>query len=117
MYRLTGTLAGQVLLRDNQVRDGLGLSRNSNDNHSPLELLSSLCNSWFSTSRSTESMMRGTGNESAVLAALSRKHFVVGVFEVGMVGVKDSGWIACSPDAMALIDLSRISTPLHDGRN
>lgn len=48
--------------------------------------------------------MRGTANESAVLAALAKKPFVVAAFERGMLVRKDADWLACSVDAVALID-------------
>jgi hypothetical protein len=39
-------------------------------------------------------MMRGTSNEALVVNYLSRKEFVKGIFEVGMIGTKKrTGWL------------------------
>lgn len=67
-------------------------------------LLKSLMDSWFSSMLSTESMLRGTVNEGAVLLAF-RKDFLLEIFECGMLCMKDSNWFDCSPESVALIDV------------
>ena len=49
--------------------------------------------------------MRGTANEDAILLAFSRQDYVRHVSKVGMLSMKDSDWIACSPDAIGIIDI------------
>jgi hypothetical protein len=74
------------------------------------ERILALSRSWFSSVRSTDSMMRGTINKALVVNALSRKEFVKGIFEVGMIGKKENNWMACSSDGISVIDLYKIPT-------
>ena len=78
--------------------------RNDGEDLDKASLLPSLAAVWFSSARSTEAMMRGTANESAVFAAVSRKPFVKVMFECGMLAMKSTEWMACSPDGVGLID-------------
>jgi hypothetical protein len=94
-------------MSNNRIRLLLGLDPRESEGMQPTQLLRELADSWFSTSRSTESMMRGTVNEDAVLCALKAKAFVRDVFAVGMLASKDSPWRASSPDGVALIDLNQ----------
>lgn len=55
-------------MKQNAVRESLNLTPNNNAEVHCEELLTSLAGSWFSTSLSTESMMRGTINEDSVLS-------------------------------------------------
>lgn len=71
-------------------------------------LLASLVSGWFSSTRSTEAMKRGTKNEKAVLSALSNQSYIKALFELGMIGRRGFDWIACSPDAVAVIDSTQM---------
>lgn len=116
-FRVTGTNGGDILLRDATVRSLIGLpaqSPESNDMTLP-QLLSSFTRTWFSSLRSTEAMMRGTGNESAVLAALSSREFVKAIYECGMLSMGEENWISCSPDGVALIDLAKVGLSAENG--
>ena len=84
-FRVTGTIADQILMRENVVRSKLRLQSCSNEIYLPPELIDELAKSWFSASRSTEHMMRGTINEDSAFAALSNKQFVKAVYSVGMI--------------------------------
>lgn len=107
-FRVTATSAGKILLADVEVRNSLGLQPRPPADVSPAATLSSLMGSWFSSSRSTEAMMRGTANEGAVFAALSAKSFVVAIYECGMLVKTEADWLACSPDGVALIDTKEL---------
>lgn len=48
-------------------------------------------------------MMRGSINEDAVMASLTKCPFVIATFSVGMLAAKDFNWLACSPDGLAQI--------------
>jgi hypothetical protein len=67
---------------------------NSNyDNKTDGELLTQLCKSWFSWSRSTQAMVIGAKNESAVLQAFSKLSYVRSIFGVGLLENKHiHGW-------------------------
>ena len=104
-FRVTGTNAGKVLIADNVVRYSIGLpSRSSSVETSPTDTLRWLSETWFSSARSTEAMMRGTANEHAVLSSLSRRSSVKSIQECGMLAKAGAEWLACSPDSIALID-------------
>lgn len=107
-FRVTGTIAGKIMLADNNVRVLLGYPPHPDPAPDETAMLNSLVQSWFSGARSTEAMMRGTANESAVLGAVCNKDFIVAAFECGMVARKDADWLACSPDAVALIDANAL---------
>ena len=64
----------------------------------PKALMRRLCNSWFTTKRSSEAMMRGTANEDAVLNFLKRQPYTKELFCIGLLTVKDGPWLASSPD-------------------
>ena len=81
-----------------------GLLFNSNyDNKTDGELLTQLCKSWFSRSRSTQAMVIGAKNESAVLQAFSKLSYVRSIFEVGLLENKTYPWMAASPDGVAVV--------------
>ena len=112
-FRITGTTAGKILCDDEDVRQLMGYpsrcSGTAEERSSPQNLLRSLTRAWFSNSRSTEPMMRGTANEAALFPALSRRPFVKALYECGMLGMRGSDWLACSPDGVALIDASLLT--------
>lgn len=60
--------------------------------------------SWFSTSGSTEEMIRGTCNEDRALSALQNKDGVHFVFETGLPMKHDETYYACFMDGVALVD-------------
>ena len=59
--------------------------------------------------------MRGTANEAAVFAALSNKPFVKALYKCGMLAKKEVDWLACSPDGVALIDVSSLNFGTDSG--
>lgn len=66
-FRMTGTNTAAMLSKNNRARQSLGLPNNQVSEHDIGLglLLSQLVNGLFSTTRSTESMRRGTANEDA----------------------------------------------------
>lgn len=62
-----------------------------------------MSDSWFSSTRSTKPMMQATANEHHVVNAFMKKLFIHEFFEFGMIGMKNSTWIAFSPEQIALI--------------
>ena len=73
-------------------------------------VMTAFANSWFSSARSTEAMMRGTTNETPVLRVLRSKQFIIEIYECGMIANKAHSWMACTPDALSWIDTSKIDT-------
>lgn len=61
--------------------------------------------SWFSSKVSTESMMRGGMNETPAGEAVRRMEVAGGLFQVGMLDMKNAPYLACSPDAIASLKL------------
>jgi hypothetical protein len=117
-FRVTGTNAGNILMSDNEVRTAIQYDAIFNSvqisslpslSSSDSTTLISLLTSWFSSSRSTEPMMRGSANEGSVLSALRKKHFVACLFEVGMIAKMEKQWMACSPDGIAVLKLDELS--------
>ena len=97
-------------MADDAVRAALGLPfRQVDTSGDELErqksLFDKLMSSWFSNSRSTEAIMRGTVNEAAVFRTLKSKLYIKAIFEVGMLAQIKLLWIACSLDAVALVIL------------
>lgn len=108
-YRVTATMAGKIILRDERVLELLGYTTPHSSPETDLsETMKALVDAWFSSSRSTEPMMRGSANEGAVIAALSKKPFVRAIYECGMFARADDEWVACSPDALALVDTNSL---------
>lgn len=106
-FRVTGTSAGKILCANANIRGLVGMAdRDARNEQSFKEHLSSFAQTWFSSSRSTEPMMRGTANEGAVMSSLNGRDFVKCIYECGMLGKKNETWLACSPDGIAIIDLS-----------
>lgn len=104
-FRLTGTIAASVLLRANSIRYAVGLPPipHANQRQDPNDLFSKLFSSWLSTSRSSEAMIRGTMNEAAIFAAIQKQPYVVVIFECGMFASSSLPYLACSPDAIAIV--------------
>jgi hypothetical protein len=89
---------------------------NSRDNeeHRSRTMLETFVSSWFSSSRSTEEMMRGSANEDAVIRALSRKPFIKAIYETGMSARTETPWLACSPDAIAVFSIEDMGSELSN---
>ena len=62
-----------------------------------------LLTSWFSRTRSNDDMKKGTKNETAVMRALKAMPWTKGVWDVGLVAMKDHPWIAVSADGVAKV--------------
>ena len=105
-FRLTPTCATKYLLRFSEYRIATGLPPATPISDSPFRILETLSKSWFSTSRSTEEMTRGTVNENAVINTIGNHVYVDSVHGVGMLCNKERSWIAASPDAIADFDLN-----------
>lgn len=114
-FRITGTSAGKILLSNSAVRDAMGFPpRPAAEDFSPGETLGTLVHTWFSSSRATEAMLRGTANEGAVVAALAAKSFINALYECGMLARRDEDWLACSPDGVAQIDIRELGFDVGD---
>lgn len=53
-------------------------------------------------------MKRGTVNEEAVLCTLCLQEYIRAVYEVGLIGMKQEPWVAASPDAICLGEVTKI---------
>lgn len=109
-FRITGTVSGKILLSDSLIISHLGHQTQEVRTLTRKDCLNDLLKSWFSSSRSTEYMKRGSLNEDPVLNALSSRTFIIDCFECGMLALKDEQWIACSPDAIALLNPADLSS-------
>ena len=62
-----------------------------------------LLTSWFSRNRSADDMKKGTKNDKAVMRALKAMAWSKGVWDVGLVAMKEHPWIAVSADGVARV--------------
>ena len=110
MFRLTGTLFAKGLLSSNHFRQIIKIAPKeiNFDDVWRRKILDDLILSWFSNSRSTDSMKRGTANENSIMKALINLDFVICFFEVGMFAYMSAIWITVSPDEVGIIDISKL---------
>ena len=109
-FRVSGTNASNILSTSNDVRHCLGMENETRDTYIlPSVLFDTLVSAWFNSMCLAEPMKRGTANESAVLKAISKKKFVAGLFECGMLARKGCNWWVCSPDGVLLLNLKETS--------
>ena len=66
MFRITGTIASTILLSSPDLRAMIGIQGSGPAAATATSLFEKLMASWFSSARSSESMMRGTANEGAI---------------------------------------------------
>lgn len=78
-------------------------------NKTVLQTLQSFLKSYFSSLRSTEAMVRGTANRSAVFAAVSAKDFVLCLCECCIMAMRENGWLSISPDGVGIIDNNNLN--------
>ena len=71
-------------------------------------MLDELVSSWFSSSRSTESMKRGTSNEDLMMRGIKDLDFVLCFHELGMLGHQSINQITVSPDGLGIIDIAKL---------
>lgn len=102
-FCVTGTMDGSLLPSSTDVQTFLGYAQANSAACTAKEIMRSLDDSWFSSSCSTERMMRGTANECSVIGSMKTRPFVIYLFECGMLAMKSELWIACSSDGVALI--------------
>lgn len=69
--------------------------------------------SWFSTSRSSDTMMRGTSSEAISILSLASNESVRMLYEVGLFVKKDEKRFSVSPDGIVFIDCM----PVTDATN
>lgn len=86
-FRMTGKIVGIVLLSSQMSGRHLGIE--SPHPKTGTEITRLFLSSWFSTSRSTEEVMRGGINEGNVLHASSQKSFVKDIHEREMLALND----------------------------
>ena len=60
----------------------------------------------FQKKRSTESMKRGTMNQSKAMECIRSLEFVVCCYECRMFGDKSTEWIGASPDGIGVLNLN-----------
>jgi hypothetical protein len=116
-FRITGTVAGDVLKRNAILRAALGLPFLDISEREPEDQLDTFALSWFSTKRSTEAMKRGTCNEEAAVKALRGLPWVKTIHECGMLGCKHMNYLACSPDAVGLLSLDKATPGVEHGEH
>ena len=102
--RITGTNAGLILQNDEDFLSHLGIASNARKEKTLTEWMEVLCSSWFDRKVSTEPMKRDTANEAPVLSFIQNLSFVETIFEVGMLAKNSVPYLACYPDAVALIN-------------
>ena len=70
-------------------------------------MLDKCIDSWFGRHSSSDNMRQGTENENFVLQRLTCEKWISDIFEVGMLQSKHGGgWLAVSPDAIAVGTIS-----------
>jgi len=79
------------------------LNSDVSDTNDEASLLVTMMKSWFNRSRSTEAMVIGTKNEDEVLLQLSRKDWMIKLFDCGLFESDSIPWLAASPDAIAVL--------------
>lgn len=72
------------------------------------DTLQLLSDSWLSTTRSTEHMVRGNVNGRPMMKDLKEQPSIESIFECEVVGVKQHSWIACSPDRLDFIHPDKV---------
>lgn len=111
-FWITGTIAAKLVLTDFHSLDAFGCFLNADlaacERSTREIILSDLCESWFSSARATEAMMRGTENDSAFFSAVRSMYFVEAVYEVAMFGNLANPWLAVSQDGVALLNFSKL---------
>lgn len=112
-FCVTETNAGFLLMYLAIVMELLGLTLGHENIKKEHEWFVLLRKSWFSSKVSTEAMMWGSTNEPAVLSALKSQEVIKVVFEVGILSMKNACYLACSPGAVAFVDIGTfLSAPL-----
>jgi hypothetical protein len=107
-FRATSTTASDVLKRDEAIRERMNFDDRPHLEPKDAQAhLYCLATSWFSKKQSTEAMMRGTKNEEAARKAVETMSFIDGVFHCGMVALTETPSIACSPDAVCIINIEK----------
>lgn len=102
---MTGTNAGLVLMASYDIRSEFGLEeRVAKEERTLSQCFDLLHRRWLLFKGSSESMMRGTANESALMSALLLISFFKHVFEVGLFCTKYVSYLACLPDGIAILD-------------
>lgn len=118
-FRLTGTNSGNILLQSNFIRTAFNLTETTILLKTEQEQFDNLIKGWFSSKVSTETMKRGSVNEAAVMDSLRATELVIGLFEVGLVSMKEVPYLACSPDGIAILRIESMqfenSTPEGEG--
>lgn len=67
---------------------------------------------WFGSKLSIGAMKRGSINEESVMMTLRRNDFIFGVYEVGLILMKEAPFFAFSPDGIVLLSIE--SVPFDD---
>lgn len=117
-FRITGTGAGNILMKIYQVRSHVGMSVLEESQDVRLcEVPKSFARNWFCSSRATAPILRGTTNESPVVSPLSSQPFIKSLYQSGMLSKIDKAWLACSLDGIAIIDIADLFPRTNTVRN
>lgn len=112
-FRVTGTNGGIIMRDDAGFLTAMGYSTDSARERTMSKWFDLLHASWFSSKVSTEAMMKGTANEGAVAEFLRNIPVVHAIFDTGMFAMREHPHLACSPDAVALVEVNeQFSTSL-----
>lgn len=107
-FRVTSTNARKRLMVSGLLRACVGMqSEIVEGERTPVQWLKTLYDWLFSSKVSIELMTRASANEGAVLKSMKTIAFLQDVYECGMSGIKSEDWLACCPDALALIDVDK----------
>lgn len=110
--RITDTIEAKVLLRDNGIRNELGIYVPAPTQLSKVEWMQQFCEGWFSQRHSTEAMERGSGNCN-VHKALLGMEFITGVYNIGLMNQKEKSGLACSADSVELLEMLKVTNTLY----
>lgn len=104
-FRITATLAEDVFAALDWSDATVALFPTAKE-RTHKEWIGRWTDSWFSTRRSTEAMMRGTRNEDTVIDCFDRASYVFCTRTVGLLARNDAPFIACSPDGVCFLEIS-----------
>lgn len=100
---MTEANAGLILNHGSFILRGLSLDTSIELDKAILSWFETLARSWFTSSRSTKAMMRGTLNESAALKFTRRIPTREAAFKVEILEGCINPYLACSPDGVAWV--------------
>lgn len=109
MPMLTATTASEFFQLYSSLRIRLHFNGSSSIPRARDSMLHTPFATFFNVSKSTETMLRGSGNEAAVLLCLRSLYYVHVLVEVWLFAKRNSSYLSASSHGTAGLDLARIT--------